>query len=251
MITVSILGAGKVAHHLISTILEKDHICIKQIYARNPNQVSQLISSDKIISDITKLEPCDIIVIAVSDHAIEKLSEQIQLDNPFVVHTSGTVSMQAIKNTTRKGVFYMLQSFSLEKEVDFKNIPFCLEASNLDDFALLEKLALEFSQRVYDIDSEQRKVIHLSAVFANNFSNHMYTLAKQICDQNKVPFEILKPLILETAIKAQTLDPISAQTGPAMRKDQQTIDKHLELIKDPLSKQIYELITKSITKNNV
>lgn len=248
MITVSILGAGKVAHHLIASILEKDNICIKQIYARNPNKVSKVVPSDKIISELCLLEPCDMVIIAVSDDSIEKLSAQIPLENPFVVHTSGTLSMQAIQNTNRKGVLYMLQSFSFDKEVDFQNIPFCLEASDPTDFALLEKFALEFTQKVYTISSEQRKVIHLSAVFANNFSNHMYTLAKEICDQNQVPFEILKPLILETAIKAQSLDPKSAQTGPAIRGDQNTIDKHLELISNDLSKQIYQLITKSITQ---
>ncbi len=246
MITVSIIGAGKVAHHLIFTLLEKQGVCLKQIYARNPEKVSNLITKDKIVRNIADLAPADIFIVAVSDKAIEQITSEFTLNNPFIVHTSGSTPMSVIHNTNRKGVFYMLQSFSFDKEVDFTNVPFCLEASDAQDFNLLEKLALTFSQRIYNISSEQRRVIHLSAVFANNFTNHMYSLAKGILEKNDVPFEILKPLILETAQKIQDLDPQLAQTGPAIRKDTSTINQHLELLKDPIEKQIYQLITKSI-----
>lgn len=251
MITITIIGSGKVAYHLICNILESDKCTIKQIYARNPNALPSLAPLNKVVNDISALEPADVFIIAVSDDAIQSVSEQINVPNQFTVHTSGTKDMQSIVNTTRKGVLYPLQSFSKQKEVDFSLIPFCLETSQTQDFELLEKLACSFSQRVYKISSEQRKSIHLSAVFVNNFTNHLYTIAQEICQVNQVPFEILKPLILETAQKVQTLDPILAQTGPAARNDLQVIANHLELLQQKDQKQIYQLITNSILKHHV
>lgn len=249
MITISILGSGKVAHHLILRFLEHDNIKLQQVYARTPNKVKDLVAHNQIISDINDLLPADIFIIAVSDDAIEEVSASIPLKNAFIVHTSGTKPMESIANTDRKGVFYMLQTFSLEKEVDFSLIPYCIEASNPTDFALLERLALSFSERVYKISTDQRQSIHLAAVFVNNFTNHLYTIGEEICKENMVPFDILKPLILETANKVQVLSPKESQTGPAARNDQSTIQRHLEALTDPNKKEIYQLITNSIQNN--
>ncbi|MDM1414584.1 DUF2520 domain-containing protein [Myroides odoratimimus] len=249
MISISILGSGKVAQHLILNFLEHDNICLQQVYARTPNKVKDLVSHNQIISDINELKPADIFIIAVSDDAIEEVSSTIPLKDAFVVHTSGTMPMNSIATTSRKGVFYMLQTFSIDKEVDFSLIPYCIEASNKQDFELLEKLALSFSERVYKISTDQRQSIHLAAVFVNNFTNHLFKLGEDICKENMVPFDILKPLILETATKVQTLSPREAQTGPAARNDQGTIDRHLEALNDPIKKEIYQLITNSIQNN--
>ncbi|MDM1326681.1 Rossmann-like and DUF2520 domain-containing protein [Myroides odoratimimus] len=249
MISISILGSGKVARHLILNFLEHDNICLQQVYARTPNKVKDLVSHNQIISDINELKPADIFIIAVSDDAIEEVSSTIPLKDAFVVHTSGTMPMNSIATTSRKGVFYMLQTFSIDKEVDFSLIPYCIEASNKQDFELLEKLALSFSERVYKISTDQRQSIHLAAVFVNNFTNHLFKLGEDICKENMVPFDILKPLILETATKVQTLSPREAQTGPATRNDQGTIDRHLEALNDPIKKEIYQLITNSIQNN--
>ncbi|MEC4117048.1 Rossmann-like and DUF2520 domain-containing protein [Myroides phaeus] len=246
MITISILGSGKVAHHLILNILEQDNIALQQVYARTPDKVSNLVSHNQIITNISELKPADLFIIAVSDDAIEEVSNAIPFANAFIVHTSGTKPMDSIQNTNRKGVFYMLQTFSLDKEVDFSEIPFCLEASNVEDFLLLEKIAIKFSERVYKISSTQRQAIHLAAVFVNNFTNHLCTLGEEICKENNVPFDILKPLILETAHKIEVLAPKDAQTGPAIRGDQSIIDRHLNALNDPIKKEIYQLITKSI-----
>lgn len=245
MVTITILGSGKVAHHLIANILDSDQLQLQQIYARNTNSVAHLVSEDLVVNDVMQLEPADIFILAVSDSAIEEVSAQIQLPNQFVVHTSGTIPLSAIKQEKR-GVMYMLQSFTKEKEVDFTSIPFCIEAHHLADFQLLEQLAVCFSERVYKISSEQRKAIHLAAVFVNNFANHMFTLGEEICKEHQVPFEILKPLISETANKIMELSPLEAQTGPASRGDQNTINQHLEMFTDPTKKEIYQLITKSI-----
>lgn len=245
MVTITILGSGKVAHHLIGNILESDQLTLQQIYARNTNSVTDLVSENRVVNDIKVLKPADIFIIAVSDISIEEVSSQIQIPNQFVVHTSGTIPMSAIQQE-RKGVMYLLQSFSKDKELDFSSIPFCIEANHQEDFQLLEKIAVSFSERVYKISSEQRKAIHLAAVFVNNFSNHMFTMGEDICKEYQVPFEILKPLILETAHKIMHLSPFEAQTGPASRGDQNTINQHLEMLTDPTKKEIYQLITKSI-----
>ncbi|MGQ8869772.1 Rossmann-like and DUF2520 domain-containing protein [Myroides sp. TSA_177.3] len=245
MVTITILGSGKVAHHLIGNILESDQLTLQQIYARNTNSVTDLVPENRVVNDIKTLKPADIFIIAVSDISIEEVSKQIQIPNQFVVHTSGTIPMSAIQQE-RKGVMYMLQSFSKDKELDFSSIPFCIEANHKEDFQLLEKIAVSFSERVYKISSEQRKAIHLAAVFVNNFSNHMFTMGEDICKEYQVPFDILKPLILETANKIMHLSPFEAQTGPASRGDQNTINQHLEMLTDPTRKEIYQLITKSI-----
>lgn len=245
MVTITILGSGKVAHHLIVNILDSDQLQLQQIYARNTNSVTDLVPESIVVSDIAQLKPADIFIIAVSDSAIEEVSKQIKLPNQFVVHTSGTIPMSVIQ-LERRGVMYMLQSFTKDKEVDFASIPFCIEANHPDDFQRLEQLAVSFSERVYKISSEQRKAIHLAAVFVNNFANHMFTLGEEVCKEFQVPFDILKPLIEETASKIMELSPIEAQTGPASRGDQNTINQHLSMIADPTKKEIYQLITKSI-----
>lgn len=248
MITITVLGSGNVAHHLISNILEHDSLSLQQIYARNKHHLTDIVSEELITTDIKALKPADIFIIAVSDDSISEVSNAIEVPNQLVVHVAGNTPMSTIAAKHRTGVLYMLQSFSKDKEVDLSKVPFCLEAREKSDLKLLEEIALKFSERIYFIDSLQRQAIHLAAVFVNNFSNHMYTLGNEVCKEHKIPFEILKSLILETAQKIETLEPIAAQTGPAIRRDSQTIARHLEILKDSNKKEIYTLITKSIQK---
>jgi len=206
------------------------------------------IDSSKIINDLKDLKPADIILVAVSDDAISEVTSQIPVKNQLVAHISGSSPLEVINGTHRRGVFYMLQTFSKGKQVDFSQVPFCLEADNESDFATLEQLALLFSEKVYKINTEQRKSLHTAAVFVSNFVNHMYVLGEEICKENKVPFEILKPLIIETAHKLEFLSPKKAQTGPAIRNDKQTIDRQIESLTDENKKLIYKTITNSIKK---
>ena len=136
----------------------------------------------------------------------------------MVVHTSGSVPIDTI-SAKRKGVLYPLQSFTKEKEIDFSTVPLCIEASNKDDLVVLKKLANTISKSVFEVSSIQRAQIHLAAVFANNFSNHMYTIANELCEKEGLPFDLLKPLIMESTAKLQVLKPDKAQTGPAIRND--------------------------------
>lgn len=227
MISVAIIGRGNVGSHLYRAFNQVDRIDVTQVDSRN-------------LKDIPNV---DLIIIAVSDDAIAQVSSQ--LTNSLVVHTSGGASILTLKNKGRKGVFYPLQTFSKDKTVDFSTIPLCLEAENEEDLKLLKELALTISTHIYHINSEQRKSIHASAVFVNNFVNHMYTMAYDICSAHQVPFEILQPLIQETASKIQHLPPSEAQTGPAIRNDEQTIQNHLHLL-NKQQQEIYTKLTQSI-----
>ncbi|MGL2966152.1 Rossmann-like and DUF2520 domain-containing protein [Flavobacterium sp. XGLA_31] len=249
MIRVSIIGSGNVAQHLIQAFSTTADIELVQVFSRKIESVSHLIPTEKIISNFSKLQETDITIIAVTDDAIKEVSQQLILGNQLVVHTSGSVAMNALQNHSRRGVFYPLQTFSKSKAVDFKTIPICLEAANQSDYQILETVAKTISNSVYAINSEQRKALHVAAVFVSNFVNHLYQMGNEICKGNQLPFEILKPLIQETANKIMTLSPQEAQTGPAKRHDTQTINTHLNFLTDENQKEIYKLLTKSIIDN--
>ncbi len=231
MISVLLIGKGNVATHLRNTFLSIDNIVFTQISSR----------------DLTNIPKADITIIAVTDDAIAEVSSKIK--NPLVVHTSGACSINELKNTTNKGVFYMLQTFSLEKKVELNEVPFCLEAENKKDEDQLKELANLLSKKIYTVKSEQRKALHVAAVFVNNFTNYMYKIGNDICKEHQVPFDILLPLIKETASKIETLSPEKAQTGPAIRNDKKTIKNHLDLLNIEQQK-IYKMITKSIQNGN-
>jgi predicted short-subunit dehydrogenase-like oxidoreductase (DUF2520 family) len=243
MISVVILGSGNVALQLIRAFLKIDTINLKQVYTRNQEDINTLKDSINTTNDISLLKQADVTIIAVSDDAISSISSHIK--NSFVVHTSGSVDMKSLNNIGRKGVFYPLQSFSKKKKVDFKNIPICLESETNEDLLKLEKLVSLLQSKSYILSSHQRKKIHVAAVFANNFSNHMYTIANEICEKYNIPFDILHPLIEETSNKIKNLTPEKAQTGPAKRNDAETIENHLNLLSEK-QQEIYLKITQSI-----
>ena len=249
MIRVSIIGSGNVAQHLIQEFSKTTDIELVQIFARKAASVSHLITPDKIIFNLNELKPVDVTIIAVTDDAIEAVSNQIPFEKQLVVHTSGSIALETTNNKNRKGVFYPLQTFTKSKEIDFKTIPICLEAQNDTDLKTLETVAESISEVVYKINSEQRKALHIAAVFVSNFVNHLYQIGNDICIENDLSFDILKPLIQETANKILTLSPNEAQTGPAKRKDTQTINAHLNYITNDTQKEIYKLLTKSIIDN--
>ena len=231
MISVAILGNGNVATHLYSAFSKAEKITVSKIDSRKLDNIPT--------SDVT--------IIAVSDDAIAEVSSKIE--NTLVVHTSGSVAMNSLENKGRKGVFYPLQSFSKDRKANFKKVPFCLETENQSDLNLLESLAKSIGKKIFYINSDQRKRLHVSAVFVNNFVNHLYKIGEDICEEHQVPFEILQPLIQETAKKIKKLSPKEAQTGPAKRNDQETIKNHLDLLNSE-QQEIYKLFTKSILNGN-
>lgn len=246
MIKVILLGSGNVASHLIQAMEANDAIDLIQVYARSKKSLENVMDSSKIVTSFAALKEADVYVISVSDKAIEEVSNQIPFTNQLVVHTSGTMDFRVMHPKNKRGVFYPLQTFSKSKEVDMKQVPFCLETEKDEDFKIVENLAKNLSNSVYKIDGEQRKSLHISAVFVSNFVNHMYQIGNALCAENNVPFAILQPLIKETAHKIKTLSPIEAQTGPAIRHDEPTIEKHLEALENPVYREIYRQLTLSI-----
>jgi predicted short-subunit dehydrogenase-like oxidoreductase (DUF2520 family) len=253
MTKVTIIGSGNVAQHLIVAFQNSQNmgteIDLIQVFSRQKESISHLLDLNKITDDLESLEEADLYIIAVSDDAIAAVSSQLPFKNRLVVHTSGSISLNALDDDNRKGVFYPLQTFTKNKDVDFKTIPICLESENATDFQLLEKVAKMISDKVFAINSEQRKALHVAAVFVNNFTNHLYQIGSEICQENQVPFEILKPLIAETAQKIMVLSPEEAQTGPAKRNDSRTIEAHEAFLSDENHLKIYKTLTQSIQHN--
>lgn len=249
MIKIAIIGSGNVAQHLILAFENANEIKLSQVFSRNKKTVSHLINVDKIIDDFKNLADADVYIIAVSDDVIDQVSNQILFTDKLVVHTSGGVSIDVLNNKNRKGVFYPLQSFTKNRAISFSEIPICIEANNENDYLILKNLAELLSKKVYKINSAQRKSLHISAVFVNNFVNHLYKIGNDICNENEVDFDILKPLILETANKIMTISPHDAQTGPAKRNDSTVINSQLDFLSNHNQKEIYKILTHSIQQN--
>ncbi|GAA4324461.1 DUF2520 domain-containing protein [Pontixanthobacter gangjinensis] len=247
MIKVVILGAGNVATHLYQSFSRAEQLDVIQVYNRNPDHLDFVEDPEKRISDLKKLKPADLYLISIKDEAIEELAPQLEISGGIVAHTSGSQHMDTLSKFENFGVFYPLQTFSKNKEVNFREVPLCLEANTQKNLKLLKKVAAKVSDKIFEVNSEQRRALHVSAVFVNNFSNHLFALASDYCRDNDLPFEILRPLIRETVDKIESLDPYTAQTGPALRNDNKTIEAHLELL-DQDRKKIYTILTESIQK---
>lgn len=243
---VVILGAGKVAGHLLKSLSKSPDIQVVQIYSRSATALEQQFPQLTFTNTLEELKPADIYLISVSDDAIAPLSKQLPFEDALVVHTSGSTDLYAIHSKNRGGVLYPLQTFSPEKSIDFKEVPLCLEASTATDARALETLARALSNQIYWLSSEQRLALHVAAVFVCNFVNHLYVVGSEICNQYQLPFELLQPLIQETAEKIMTLNPLQAQTGPALRNDQRTLGKHNQLLETTPYQPIYQLLTESI-----
>ena len=248
MISIVILGTGNVAKHLFDAFTAQNGVEIIQVYGRSQNTLSYFNNQINTTSDLSNIKEADIYLIAISDDAISEVSKSLVGEKGLMVHTSGSIPIKALPNKHRRGVFYPLQTFSANRKVNFKEIPICIEAENKEDYKLLNELASAISDKVIQIDTDQRKVLHLAAVFANNFTNHIYHTAQEICIQNDVSFELLLPLIKETAAKIQDLSPLDAQTGPAKRNDTGTLKKHLVQLENKKHNKIYALLSESIRK---
>ena len=243
MIKVILLGSGNVATHLFQAFSKANGVEVVQVFSRT---ISKDFPETLQTSDFSKITKADVYIICVSDSAISSVSSQLLFENRLVVHTSGSTDINVLDSKNRKGVFYPLQTFTKNKSVDFSQIPICLETEVSSDFEIIEKLAKSVSNSVYLINGNQRKALHVSAVFVCNFTNHLYTIGNTICEENNIPFEILQPLIEETAEKLKSLSPSEAQTGPALRNDQKTIEKHIDFLTNENQKEIYKILTKSI-----
>ncbi|MDR3272271.1 MAG: DUF2520 domain-containing protein [Flavobacteriaceae bacterium] len=247
---VVILGAGNVAFHLTKALLENT-VNVVQIFNRTLEKAENLANNYNIrfTNQISEIEQADLYIICASDRAISEISYYIPFEDCLVVHTSGSMPVSVLKGKYRKGVFYPLQTFSKKRMIEYGDIPFLVEAENADDEQLLVKLSERISKEVHVVDSEKRLKIHMAAIWAGNFTNHMYFIGNEVCKQQNLPFDILRPLIKETCAKVMDgMLPYDAQTGPAKRKDTLVIDKHLALLENSKYLQVYKTITDSIIK---
>ncbi|ENW86559.1 MULTISPECIES: Rossmann-like and DUF2520 domain-containing protein [Acinetobacter] len=254
---ISIIGAGRVAFHLAQG-LNGQHELV-QIYSRSFAKAEQLASKFKaqaINAPELLHSEIDLLIIAVSDQSIRSVIEQVHayLPDVLIVHTSGSTHLNVLQDVhPRSGVFYPLQTFSLERDIDWSNTPLFIEADNAEDQEKLHDLANSLSNRVYHYSSEQRLSLHLAAVFACNFSNYCYDMAKQIVDAEQVDFSLLYPLILETAHKATENDPRQMQTGPAMRGDQNILNMHQQMLANRQRadlQNVYQLLSQQILEHH-
>jgi predicted short-subunit dehydrogenase-like oxidoreductase (DUF2520 family) len=250
MITVTILGAGNVATHLYEAFKSAKGITIKQWYNRTYSDISSYANEVDTTDDLSQLKEAHIYIMAVSDDSIASLSRALPFENRLVAHTSGSVSIHDLDKKNQRAVFYPLQTFSKDAELDFSDIPICIEVTEKENLQFMKDLAEALGCTSYKITTEQRQTLHLSAVFVNNFTNQLYRIAHEISDAKSINFDILKPLILETAKKVQAMSPYMAQTGPAKRNDKKTIKRHLKLLENEEHKAIYELLTTSIKKTH-
>ena len=248
MTNIVFLGFGNVGFHLANALSNLSDIAVVQIYNRNRNENASALSHIPFTTSLSQIKKADIYIVAIPDDAISSFSESLPFTNRLVVHTSGSVAMEALSENNRKGVFYPLQTFSINRNVKFKKIPICIEVSNTSDLKLLKKLGESLSKNVVEVNSEERSKLHLAAVFVNNFVNHLYAIGGEILKDNEHSPNLLKPLIAETAGKVKSLTPSEAQTGPAKRNDRKTIEKHLHLLKDSPYKELYRQLTDSIVK---
>lgn len=250
--TISFLGAGNIAWHLGKALLNKGYI-IREVYSRSENSASELASAlgcrytcsaGKVTSG------SDLYILCVSDSAMNEVIGQLSLHNTILVHTAGSVSMDLLANTAQHvGVFYPLQTFSKQVPATLNKVPFFLEASDTETLEKIMAVAHQLSDIVHVANSQDRLLLHVAAVFASNYTNLMYTLAEEILSNAGLSFDILHPLITETARKAVNQSPSEVQTGPARRKDQLVINKHLQILEShPETKEIYKLLAEMIDK---
>jgi predicted short-subunit dehydrogenase-like oxidoreductase (DUF2520 family) len=251
---VILLGAGNVAWHLGQQLYRKA-IAVSHVYSRDLEKAQQLAreigsTAGNDLAALPALSKC-LYILAIRDDAIPEVAESISFLNAsdrLFVHTSGATSATILqKHFSHSGVFYPLQSFSRERELDFGQVPMCVDGSDQETRELLFELGKRIVRQVALIDDHQRRILHLAAVFVNNFSNYLFGVGKDLVEREKISFDLLRPLIRETAAKVMENDPAAMQTGPARRHDSQTIAGHLAYLEAfPHWQEIYLLLSKSI-----
>ncbi len=251
MKNIILIGSGNVATK-IGLFLYSNGYKITQVWSRkitNAKVLSKKINSYPI-DNLNKIKRADLYIIAVKDDKIEYVINNMQNKINNVVHTSGSTSINVFKNKFKNfGVFYPLQTFKTENTLNMKEIPICIEANNESFQKKLMDLANNFSNEIILIDSHQRNIIHLAAVFSCNFTNHMFSISQKLLEKSNIDFKILIPLIKQTILQIEKKRPSDLQTGPAARKDLKTIKNHLKSISDKKVKEIYHILTNSIMNN--
>ena len=246
-----LIGAGNVAHHLAGALLKAgENLC--QIYSRTLDSARQLGMKTGIsyTAEVNEVYPDgDIYIFCVSDDILPSIIKAIRIpDDALILHTSGSQPMDVFKSYSKHyGVIYPVQTFSKKRELDFGEIPLCVEGNTSSVKERIKKFAEKLSDKIYEIDSAQRKELHLAAVFACNFPNYLYQVAGKLLEDKGLSFAMLRPLIFETAHKVMLLNPEEAQTGPAKRGDESIMNMHKNMLKnDKDLLKIYTILSEGI-----
>jgi predicted short-subunit dehydrogenase-like oxidoreductase (DUF2520 family) len=250
---VSFIGSGNLAWHL-APALDNTDFAVREVYSRDPRHAAALVeklyeADVKSVLDFSD-SPSRIFIIAITDDAIQDIAQEVILpDDSILVHTSGSqpLSILGYAATANTGVFYPLQTFTKGKKVDFSELPIFIESDDAETEKVLMAMAKAVSKKVFRISSDNRKALHIAAVFASNFTNHMLTISQQLLADHNLSFDLLKPLISETMNKSLSLGPVQAQTGPARRGDLEILDRHMEFLAgDEQVAEIYKVISQHI-----
>lgn len=250
--SVVMIGAGNVATHLSKRIYETG-TRILQVFSRTEDSASALakqVSANWTTNSAEIYSSADLYILALNDSSIGSFLESSQLKGKMLVHCSGSLSIDVLKGySDNVGVIYPLQTFSKARDIDFSEVPLFLEFSTSEAEKVLDKMARMLTRRIYYVNSLQRMILHIAAVFSCNFVNHFYAISEQILNENNLDFEYLRPLMQETLDKTKIMKPYDAQTGPALRNDLNVIDKHIkELVDYPDIQMMYNLISEHIYK---
>ncbi|QBA63943.1 Rossmann-like and DUF2520 domain-containing protein [Muriicola soli] len=246
MLKVILIGTGNISKFLFDVFISDPSVEMVQVVGRNEKALEHFSASTPVSNNFENLKEADVCIIAVNDNAIEEVSHRLNIKKGILVHTAGSISIEVLPKHLRRGVLYPLQTLSGIVPEKRREIPICVEAIQQEDYEVLHQLARCISDRVERIDSEQRKQLHLAAVFANNFSNHMYFLASEICKDHEVPFDLLRPLIRESCNKIMNFSPYEVQTGPARRGDVNILEEHLNMLNNKKLKEVYTTLSESI-----
>lgn len=246
-----LIGSGNLATRLSHALYDNGFEII-QIFSKTDEHAKALADCFGCAwtTEPEQINPdADLYIFALKDTVLEEIIGRVPLNKGIWVHTAGSMPMSVFENKPEHyGVFYMMQSFSKQRTLDFSKIPFFIEASDKATLDALKEVAGKLSDSITELSTEKRRYLHLAAVFANNFTNHIYALAGKLLEQHQIPFEALLPLIDETAAKVHEMKPLDAQTGPAIRYDKNVINKHIAMLDDPVMKEVYQLLSDSIHK---
>jgi predicted short-subunit dehydrogenase-like oxidoreductase (DUF2520 family) len=248
MLKIILIGTGNIAKFFFDVLSDQPEVKIVQVLGRNREALDYFSNKTSVSLNFKAIEQADLYILAISDEAISTVARDLNLKEGLLVHTAGSIPMEVLPEPLRRGVLYPLQTLSGILPEKMAEIPICIEASREDDYLLLERLARLISRRVERINSAQRKQLHLAAVFANNFSNHMFFLSSRICEEHGVSFDLMRPLIRESCMKVMKQNPFDAQTGPARRGDRKTLDEHYNMLQSPTLRSIYSNLSESIQK---
>jgi predicted short-subunit dehydrogenase-like oxidoreductase (DUF2520 family) len=245
---ISLIGSGNVATQLGIGLYEAGNK-FSHVFSRELSRANEL--AEKLQATPTNnlnaiAQESDLILVCVTDKFIQEVTNFLTFEPKLIAHTSGSMPISVLSKFKNRGVFYPLQTFTKGRFISLRPVPICIEAAGTSNKNALTELASQLSDRVIEMDSSERKQCHLAAVFANNFTNHMYAIAEQLLHEKNIPFHLLQPLIKETAEKIQQMSPANAQTGPAVRNDIVVMKEHLKQLESDKLEKLYSFVSNSI-----